>query len=390
MLVPNVFTIMEFPVTKRQSAPKISNIDFGGNFSRTPSEYRQCYRKYDTFMKSGPIKNIDNLCLSGKLDFNPEYKHRFQKPLSNMLYRSSYTKREDSLHLEGDFFCRTPEYFSSYQNPHITHRPEYAKPINTILHLEGNLNYEPLYRSCYINYPVRRPVLTKPESNIRLETLNCFINKKMDQENNSRKQRSRIPIRYHHNTEQELNTFTSQPEYRKAKRELLIKPRAPSSLQKSTLAQQILNEQHKIGMLQDGCNVSNKVINEDYFEASQRTLFNPKNHTFKLKVDNVDIGKNNTTVNDSEYHIKTSKASIQKQHDTIQLYKHSKQSSMRNQSQIVEANINYTSKNFNKICNDGSDGKLPTTHSFVVINAPIKQKNKHWLGPATIYDSQVY
>lgn len=137
---------IQFPIEKSQSTPQLNNINFTGNFSGMPSEYKECYKSYDHFTKSAPIKKLDNLCLSGMLRLTPEYKDRYQNPLLSRCDRPTYLKREDNLHLDGEFINRMPEYCSSYRNPNITKKPEKAKPKDTILHLEGKMNYEPMYR----------------------------------------------------------------------------------------------------------------------------------------------------------------------------------------------------------------------------------------------------
>lgn len=147
MLEPEYKTkYIPFQIEKSQSTPQLNNINLTGNFSGMPSEYKECYKSYDHFTKSAPIKKLDNLSLSGLLDLTPEYKDRFQNPLMSRCDRPSYLKREDNLHLDGEFINRMPEYCSSYRNPNIVNKPQKAKPKDTILHLEGCMTHEPIYR----------------------------------------------------------------------------------------------------------------------------------------------------------------------------------------------------------------------------------------------------
>ncbi|XP_021699896.1 uncharacterized protein LOC110676410 isoform X2 [Aedes aegypti] len=392
MLDPEYKTkYIPFSIEKSQSTPQLNNINFTGNFSGMPSEYKECYKSYDHFTKSAPIKKLDNLSLSGLLDLTPEYKDRFQNPLLSRCDRPSYLKREDNLHLDGDFVNRMPEYCSSYRNPNIIHKPEKAKPKDTILHLEGGMSYEPIYRCSYIDFPRNRPVINKPECNIKLET---------SVEPNQlgfRKHRSRIPVRsqQHAFTDEELAKFEALPEYRKAKRELMIKPR-PLSSNKSTLAQQIHNEKNKVGLRQDGQSVSSKITPSDDEEKIMK-----KTPSFKFMVENID--DNRKLKLHQEKRSKSPILAIQRENGPVELYnkpffKDSKSFNRRNRTNVIESNVKYAKNasdqyrhyQMGKAKNRAYDEQNVVSKSFVVLNAPVKQKNKHWLGPTTIYDSKLY
>ncbi|XP_062550990.1 uncharacterized protein LOC134215933 [Armigeres subalbatus] len=382
-----------FTIEKSQSTPQLNNINFAGNFSGMPSEYMECYKSYDHFTKSAPIKKLDNLCLSGLLDLNPEYKDRYQNPLLSRCDRPSYLKREDNLHLDGEFINRMPEYCSSYRNPNINHKPEKAKPKDTILHLEGSMNYEPIYRCSYIDFPRNRPVIYKPESNIKLQTSEVNVESTAL---GFRKHRSRIPVRNQHHafTDEELAKFTALPEYRKAKRELLIKPR-PSSSNKSTLAQKIQDDENKVGARQDGQNVSTKKIPSDHEDRAM------KKTSFKFIVENVDDNRNLKVK--PEKRAKSPILAIQRENGPVEMYdkplfRDSKSFIRRNRTNVIESNTKYAKnasdqfRNYHmgRTKNRAYDEQNVVPKSFVVLNAPVKHKNKHWLGPTTIYDSHLY
>ncbi|XP_058830432.1 uncharacterized protein LOC131689389 isoform X2 [Topomyia yanbarensis] len=325
---------IEYAIEKSQSTPQLNNIKFNGNFGGIPSEYKECYKSYDNFTKSAPIKKMDNLCLSGMLDYTPEYTHRFQNPLSKRFERSSYLKRNDNLYLDGEFINRMPEYCSSYQNPNITQKPEKAKPEDTILHLDGGMSYDPLYRCSYIDFPRRRPISIKPESNIKIATSDLFEHEVGNGRTPRSKHRSKIPVRnqQHASMENELIEFTSQPEYRKAKREILIKVRPVSYPQKSILAQKILDEKHNVGLPQDGYNVSTKVVGDGVNHK-----LSEKSPTFKFMLDKVDEDNMNKNFDGSSGNHKNNDLKLSR-------FGNGKSVPQWNQSNIIEANASYAKK----------------------------------------------
>lgn len=212
-----------------------------------------------------------------------------------------------------------------------------------------------------------------------------------------RKHRSKIPVRnqYHASTDEELVKFAALPEYRKAKKELSIKPR-PTSASKSTLAQKILNEKNKVGLRQDGQNVSTTITKEDGNEQSLKNT-----PSFKFMVENTDDNRNRKTQHENR--AKSPILAIQRENGPLELYdkpqfRNSKSFSQRNRTNIIEANTNYAKNasdeyqqyHLRRSKNRAYDEQNVVPKSFVVLNAPVKQKNKHWLGPTTIYDSHLY
>lgn len=134
---------------KSRSTPQLNNIAFTGNFREAPSEYKECYKYYDHFTKSAPIRKFDNLSLHGTIEFRPEYKESYRElPTGGATdqWRSQCVVRKDNLSLKGDFLGREPEYSYSFRNPHITCKPEKAKPKDNFLAMQGDMDYTPMYR----------------------------------------------------------------------------------------------------------------------------------------------------------------------------------------------------------------------------------------------------
>ncbi|XP_055628535.1 putative 1-phosphatidylinositol 3-phosphate 5-kinase isoform X2 [Toxorhynchites rutilus septentrionalis] len=383
---------IEFPIEKSQSTPQLNNINFSANIKGMPSEYMECYKSYDHFIKSAPIKKVDNLSLSGLVDLVPEYKDHFRCPSQNTVDRSSYAKREDNLLLDGEFSKLLPEYNSSYRNPAITQKPEIAKPKAGILKLEGNMSYEPIYRCSFIDFPRSRPVISKPISNMKFETQDSAEERSNKKNNGQQKLRSRIPVLNQHKpaTDEELAQFASLPEYRKAKRELLIKTK-PLQSSKSFLAQTIHDGKNKIGLRQDGNSVSTKITGNDQEDYSSKANSyhyisgNERNTKEKKKFDS----------NVQKSSILAIKMENDKALHNISQLRGGKKTFRNNQSNIIEANKHYaenTSDQYRKyhLSRRKTESRNTVPQSFVVLNAPIKQRNKRWFAPTTIYDSHMY
>ncbi|XP_055628554.1 uncharacterized protein LOC129770005 [Toxorhynchites rutilus septentrionalis] len=383
---------IEFPIEKSQSTPQLNNINFSANIKGMPSEYMECYKSYDHFIKSAPIKKVDNLSLSGLVDLVPEYKDHFRCPSQNTVDRSSYAKREDNLLLDGEFSKLLPEYNSSYRNPAITQKPEIAKPKAGILKLEGNMSYEPTYRCSFIDFPRSRPVISKPISNMKFETQDSAEERSNKKNNGQQKLRSRIPVLNQHKpaTDEELAQFASLPEYRKAKRELLIKTK-PLQSSKSFLAQTIHDGKNKIGLRQDGNSVSTKITGNDQEDYSSKANSyhyisgNERNTKEKKKFDS----------NVQKSSILAIKMENDKALHNISQLRGGKKTFRNNQSNIIEANKHYaenTSDQYRKyhLSRRKTESRNTVPQSFVVLNAPIKQRNKRWFAPTNIYDSHMY
>ncbi|XP_039430178.1 uncharacterized protein LOC120413433 [Culex pipiens pallens] len=369
---------VEFPIEKSQSTPQLNNINFSKNFYGMPSEYKECYKSYDNFTKSAPIKKIDNLSISGLLDLTPEYKDRYQNPITSRFDRPSYLKRKDNLFLDGEFTNRVPEYCSSYGNPNLARKPAKAKPKDTILHLDGVMSYEPVYRCSYIDHPRSRPVIAKPESNIQLGQSDEF----------------QVV------GEEELAKFRALPEYRKAKKELLIKPRPPPANKSSVLAQKIINDKNKIGLRQDGHTVSTKVTGPAAEDDPPRAIQQPKKpQSFKYMLEN---GNENVEKKQPAVDANAPKFQPESNNKPVQLHQkpifHDSRSLLqRNGTNVVEANTKYVKEaaatgQYNRQTHHRNNivKQPPPVKPFVVLNAPAKTRNKHWLGPTTIYDSYIY
>ncbi|XP_053673960.1 uncharacterized protein LOC128724219 [Anopheles nili] len=400
-------------VDKSRSTPQLNNISFTGNFREAPSEYKECYKYYDHFTKSAPIRKFDNLSLHGTIEFRPEYKESYRElPTGGASdqWRSQCVVQKDNLALKGEFLGREPEYSYSFRNPHIKNKPEKAKPKDNFLAMQGDMDYTPMYRCSYIDYPRSRPLVKKPVCSINLED----VYEKPPQRRLNR--RTPSPIRYNiHAASTEgskpdvLENFVAQPEYRKAQRELMIKKRSPPKERGSLLAQKILQD----SKLSTDPNQPLPVVHVETVTGHTNTTTTNNDGNTTSTSDTPAAG-GSTVVKDTKQtgrtgspvhlpvriakHGRRAKSpiiAIQRENEPIIFYKdlHRKgDHTVRNRTRIIEANPTYrkttfqpTTKPFKK------HEKLKTgTQSFVVLNAPAKHRSTRWAEPATIYDSHFY
>ncbi|XP_055920382.1 uncharacterized protein LOC129951997 [Eupeodes corollae] len=217
---------VEFRIEKAHSIPQLSHIKIHGDFKGIP-EYQDNYRMYDSYSKSAPIKKADNLTISGEVSCSnevPEYREKFKNPLKITVEKP--LKTQDHLHPRGEFTKDVPEYFESFRDPQVKDKPERGKCREPYLRLKGKLEFNPEYRSTYLDFPRSRPVVKKATSSIRL------------QKNTSprRKFKSSSPNRY-----VEIDPtlpLTHQPEYRRAQYNYQIRERTPPKRLVDTLTQQ--------------------------------------------------------------------------------------------------------------------------------------------------------
>lgn len=218
---------IEFPIEKSQSIPQLSNIKFYGRFDGIP-EYRDNFKFYDCYSKSAPIKKSDNINFTcDKIVTVPEYKEKFKEPDKTAISKTISLKSEDNFQktIKGEFTKILPEYNESFKDPQIKEKPERGKCREPYLRLKGRIEFNPEYSSSYLNYPRSRPITKKTTSSIQFSS-------------NTRKKSSLSPSKVITprrkfstsitnkitDSNQEV-PFTCQPEYRKAKREYLIKER---------------------------------------------------------------------------------------------------------------------------------------------------------------------
>uniref|UniRef100_A0A182P8S9 Uncharacterized protein n=1 Tax=Anopheles epiroticus TaxID=199890 RepID=A0A182P8S9_9DIPT len=387
---------------KSRSTPQLNNIAFTGNFREAPSEYKECYKYYDHFTKSAPIRKFDNLSLHGTIEFRPEYKESYRElPTGGASdqWRSQCVVRKDNLSLKGDFLGREPEYSHSFRNPHITCKPEKAKPKDNFLAMQGDMDYTPMYRCSYVDYPRTRPLVKKPVCSINLED----VYEKPPQRRLHRGTPSPIKYNVHAapangSKPDVIDNFVAQPEYRKAQRELMIKKRSPPKERGSLLAQKILQDGKLtsdptqplpvVHMENAGGNHSSTSTTTHDGGGAAARIGARAASPVQLPVRMAKHGRR----------AKSPIIAIQRENEPIIFYKdlHRKgDHSVRNRSKIVEANAAYRkaatyqppAHNAHKKAGE----KIKTgTQSFVVLNAPAKQRSTRWAEPATIYDSHFY
>nr|XP_040220045.1 uncharacterized protein LOC120948114 isoform X1 [Anopheles coluzzii] len=386
---------------KSRSTPQLNNIAFTGNFREAPSEYKECYKYYDHFTKSAPIRKFDNLSLHGTIEFRPEYKESYRElPTGGATdqWRSQCVVRKDNLSLKGDFLGREPEYSYSFRNPHITCKPEKAKPKDNFLAMQGDMDYTPMYRCSYVDYPRTRPLVKKPVCSINLED----VYEKPPQRRLHRGSPSPVKYNVHAaptdgSKPDVIDKFVSQPEYRKAQRELMIKKRSPPKERGSLLAQKILQDSK---LTTDPAHPMPPVPvvhveNVGGGSSSSTTHDGTSTTTVKARASSpvqlpVRIAKHGRRA-------KSPIIAIQRENEPVIFYKdlHRKGDAhtVRNRSKIVEANAAYRKPTYQPpphTHKKAIDKAKAGTQSFVVLNAPAKQRSTRWAEPATIYDSHFY
>ncbi|XP_049542608.1 uncharacterized protein LOC125955517 [Anopheles darlingi] len=406
---------------KSRSTPQLNNIAFTGNFCEAPSEYKECYKYYDHFTKSAPIRKFDNLSLHGTIEFRPEYKESYRElPTGGPSdqWRSQCIVRKDNLSLKGEFLGREPEYSHSFRNPHIKCKPEKAKPKDNFLAMQGDMDYTPMYRCSYIDYPRTRPLVKKPVCSINLED----VYEKPPQRRSNR--RSPSPTKYNihaavlSDAKEGLDKFYSQPEYRKAQRELMIKKRSPPKERGSLLAQRILqdsqlstdstghNKQPTLPIVQiDTVGTSSSDNStQNATAAGSTTGAAPSSSSDGLKPP---VGTNSpiqlpVRIAKHGRRAKSPIIAIQRENEPVVFYKdlHRKAHHVRNRTKVIEGNPAYHQAHHppppvrpaaRKHHPAGAvDKGKASTQSFVVLNAPAKHRANRWAEPATIYDSHFY
>ncbi|XP_058053397.1 uncharacterized protein LOC131205347 [Anopheles bellator] len=401
---------------KSRSTPQLNNIAFTGNFREAPSEYKECYKYYDHFTKSAPIRKFDNLSLHGTIEFRPEYKESYRElPTGGASdqWRSQCVVRKDNLSLNGEFLGREPEYSFSFRDPHMKCKPEKAKPKDNFLAMQGDMDYTPMYRCSYVDYPRTRPLLKKPICSINLED----VYEKPPQRRTGR--RTPSPIKYNVHAanaadgKEGFDKFVSQPEYRKAQRELMIKKRTPPKERGSLLAQKILQDSQLStsgGHLQPPLPT---VQVEKVGSSNNATTTSTAEPTSSgdgskgpVTADRMPVG---TTASPVHLPVRIAKhgrrakspiIAIQRENEPIVFYKdlHRKAEQKRNRTKVIEGNPVYRKayqqqpvRPTRKHQPGTNVDKASTgTQSFVVLNAPTKHRTSRWAEPATIYDSHFY
>lgn len=375
---------VEFPLEKCHSIPQLSSIKFQGDFIGIPSEYMDCFKGYDHFSKSAPIKKTDNLNLIGYIEAVPEYKDKFKEPNREFFEKSLPILKEDNLRTKTEFSKVLPEYFESFRNYNVTSVPEKAKCKETFLNLNGKTDYNPEYRCKYLDFPRSRPITKKPLSNFQLSHPS-------DRRKEIPISHKKIDVNYRQNIhdpppiDKLLNKIGDssesdiplkcQPEYRKAKMDYMIRERTPSRREENNNSINILNE-NKIGLpinTDIRKNICNSSSDSDVHPKSSDSEINPG---FRLLVENVDEGKGTFRKDmNPKYGRRASNISVENNSQNI-----------RTRTRVVEGNPNYVqdTSNYYRRQKKRMIPEEKTSPSFIVLNEPCKQSS--WMKPSW-YDS---
>lgn len=136
-----------FPIEKSHSIPQLTNIRFQGKFVGVP-EYRDSFKFYDQYVKCAPIIKPGHLSVKGSVESVGEYVENFKEPDRKAVEKSISAKMNDQFHLLGEDGTsnQQAEYTENFKDPKITKMPERAKPRESILSLNGNMDYTAEYR----------------------------------------------------------------------------------------------------------------------------------------------------------------------------------------------------------------------------------------------------
>lgn len=384
---------VEFPLEKCHSIPQISSIKFQGDFIGIPSEYMECFKGYDHFAKSAPVKKADNLNLIGYIEAVPEYKDKFKAPDREIFEKSTPALKDDGIRTKGEFSKVLPEYFESFRNYNVTSVPDKAKCKETFFKLNGKTDYNPEYRCTYLDFPRSRPITKKPLSNFKLSHSS-------DRKKEIPSAHKKIDVNYHQNihdpppqmlhlnkkNDKRFNKmFDSsdssdaplkcQPEYRKAKMDYMIRERVPSRRNENNKSIDILNENKMSLPINKEIreNISNMSSDSDIHVKSSDSEINPG---FRLLVENVDQDKGTFRKDaNPKYGRRASNISV----DT-------NNQNMRVRSRVIEGNPNYVqdSSNYYRRQKKRMIPEEKTSPAFIILNEPCKQST--WMKPSW-YDS---
>lgn len=379
---------VEFPLEKCHSIPQISSIKFQGDFIGIPSEYMDCFKGYDHFAKSAPVKKADNLNLIGYIEATPEYKDKFKEPNREIFEKSLPVLKENGLSTIGEFSKVLPEYFESFRNYNVT-VPEKAKCKETFFKLNGKTDYNPEYRCTYLDFPRSRPITKKPLSNFQLshssdrkKEIPSFKKNDVNYYQNIHDPPSQIiNLKKEKRLNKTIDSSESdvplkcQPEYRKAKMDYMIRERTPSRREENNNSIDILNE-NKMSLpvySQIRKNICITSSDSDVHPKSSDSEINPG---FRLLVENVDEGKGTFRKDlNPKYGRRASNVSVDNNNQNI-----------RTKTRVVEGNPNYVqdTSNYYRRQKKRIIPEEKTSPAFIVLNEPCKQSV--WMKPSW-YDS---
>ncbi|XP_055311428.1 uncharacterized protein LOC129574073 [Sitodiplosis mosellana] len=358
------------------SNPQSSKIKFYGNFFGRP-EYNDSFKVYNHFTKSAPIKAKDQLCVNRAIitpNISPlsEYTDQFKelslhrsnqlkisKQLSNVRMRNNLMIGHSDQHV-------FPEYFESYKNPHIQKLPERAKARSPILEMTGSMDYRPEYKVKFTEFPRRRPVTHRPESNldflersrksspVRQPAITTKYNPQLNVAIVEPSQNLHEPPKINQDP-----FYLCQPEVRKARHEMLIKKRPASSRQIIASAR---SNGHTFTTNEDE-------ENRSYNERS-RIIRSPVKPPINVTIENFDEEdtKTKTTIH-NENPVKYGRRAPIQMAENVQ--------AKRNLSKIIEGNYEYATKK-KSLSSSIINGNTMNTQSvespsFVILKDPIKQ-----------------
>lgn len=249
----------------------------GDNFNCT-SEYNNRYKSYDQFTKSAPIKKEDNLYMKGQAQMQPEYKNQYKEIDLKSYVRQQPIKHQNNLYPDGNFLTEMPEYAEKYKRYNSNAMPEKSKGREDFFQLSGDMDYDTLHRSNYVEFPRQRPIVRKPSTHIQLSSQSPREERKPDNLNlpiNVPYHESNVMKQVRDDNDDEV-PFECTPEYRKAMRNYMLKERSPTRGSPSNEKKQNEKVNSNIKITIDHNDVS-KILTENKVNVPEEKIFNEQN-----------------------------------------------------------------------------------------------------------------
>ncbi|XP_069964946.1 uncharacterized protein [Bactrocera oleae] len=136
---------VRFPIEKACSIPQISHLKIQGEFDGVP-EYKDSFKIYETYLKSAPIKKVDNLRTPGAQEVDvgknailkiPENRANLTDP-TEIVSKEKLLKIENHINLCGQCSKDLPEYYESFRDPQVKQMPERSKCREPFLRLKAS------------------------------------------------------------------------------------------------------------------------------------------------------------------------------------------------------------------------------------------------------------
>lgn len=251
----------------------------GDEFNCT-SEYNNRYKSYDQFAKSAPIKKEDNLYMQGQAQMQPEYRDRYKEIDLKTYSRQQPIKHQNNLHpADGHFLTEMPEYTEKYKRYNSNAMAERSKGRDDFLQLNGDMEYDTLHRSNYVEFPRQRPIVRKPSTHIQLSSQSPREERKPDNLNlpiNIPYHEASVMKKVRDDNENDEVPFECTPEYRKAMRNYMLKERSPSRGSPSIDKNQNEKVNSNVKITIDHNDVS-KILTENKVNVPEEKIFNENN-----------------------------------------------------------------------------------------------------------------